>query len=129
MLWLLDSKTHLFYPSEVKEARFQASLSSPAERNRARSVFKRFFPPRSLRRVWVLISLGQSLHVFDALSLIYSTSWYHEFEDASTMTLISTHILLFKKIGGSCMIVLGRMIKVTDNFMDPEKIYGKEKLI
>jgi hypothetical protein len=120
MLWLLDSKTHLFYPSEVKEARFQASLSSPAERNRARSVFKRFFPPRSL---------GQSLHVFDALSLIYSTSWYHEFEDASTMTLISTHILLFKKIGGSCMIVLGRMIKVTDNFMDPEKIYGKEKLI
>jgi hypothetical protein len=38
-------KTRLFSPSEVKEARFQASLSSPAERNRARSAFKRFFHP------------------------------------------------------------------------------------
>jgi hypothetical protein len=41
------------------------------------------FSSRSLRRVWVLISLGQSLRVFDALSLIYCTSCYHRFLDAS----------------------------------------------
>ena len=77
MLQLLDSKSRIFCPSEAKNARFQASLSSPTERNRARSAFKRFFPPKSLRRVWALIMLGQSLRVFDAPSLIYSTSCYH----------------------------------------------------
>jgi hypothetical protein len=71
MLRLLDPKTRIFFPSEEKEARFQAPLSSPAERNRARSAFKRFFPPKSLRKIEVLISLGQRLRVFDALSLIY----------------------------------------------------------
>ena len=81
MLRLLDSKTRIFYPSEAKNSRFQASLSSPTERNRARSAFKRFFPPKSLRRVWALIMLGQSLRVFDALSLIYNISCYHEFGD------------------------------------------------
>jgi hypothetical protein len=73
MLRLLDSKTRIFCPSEAKTARFQASLSSPAERNRAPSAFKRFFPPKSLRRAWVLILLGQSLRVFDAPSQIFST--------------------------------------------------------
>jgi hypothetical protein len=71
MLQLLDSKTRIFCPSEAKNARFQASLSSPAERNRARAAFKRFFPPKSHRRVWVLNLLGQSLHVFDTISLIF----------------------------------------------------------
>jgi hypothetical protein len=32
MLWLLDSKTRIFCPSEAKNARFQASLSSPVWR-------------------------------------------------------------------------------------------------
>jgi hypothetical protein len=67
----LDSKTRIFYPSEAKNARFQASLSSPGKRNHARSAFKRFFPPKSLRRAWALITLGQSLRVFHALSLIF----------------------------------------------------------
>gem|GEM_PF-2862671 len=39
------SKTRNFCPSEAKVARFQASLSSPSERNRARSAFKRLFHP------------------------------------------------------------------------------------
>jgi hypothetical protein len=46
------------------------ALLSLLERNRARSAFKRFFSPISLRRIGVLISLGQSLRVFDALGLI-----------------------------------------------------------
>jgi hypothetical protein len=64
MLRLLDSKTRIFFPSEEKDTRFQAPLSSPAERNRARSAFKRFFPPISLRRIGKLISLGQKWSVF-----------------------------------------------------------------
>ncbi|MGD8535340.1 MAG: hypothetical protein PVF66_05760 [Candidatus Aminicenantes bacterium] len=36
------SKTRSLCPSESKPARFQAALSSPAERNHARSAFKRF---------------------------------------------------------------------------------------
>jgi len=64
MLRLLDSKTRIFFPSEEKDTRFQAPLSSPPERNRARSAFKRFFPPISLRRIGKLISLGQKLRVF-----------------------------------------------------------------
>ena len=63
MLRLLDSKTRIFFPSEEKDARFQASLSSPSERNRARSAFKRFFPPKSLRKIEVLVSLGQKCRV------------------------------------------------------------------
>jgi hypothetical protein len=59
------------------------ALLSLLERNRARSAFKRFFSPISLRKIEVLISLGQSLRVFDALSLIYSASCYHGFGDAS----------------------------------------------
>jgi hypothetical protein len=35
------------------------------------SAFKRFFPPKSLRRVLALNTLGQSLRVFDTLSLIF----------------------------------------------------------
>jgi len=61
--------TH-FFPGEEKDARFQAPLSSPMERNRARSAFKRFFSHKSLRKRKAMISLGQSLRVFDALSLI-----------------------------------------------------------
>jgi len=72
-----DSKTRRLCPSESKPARFQAPLSSPSERNHARSAFKRFFPPKILRKVWVLISLRQSLRVFDALSLIYRISLFH----------------------------------------------------
>jgi hypothetical protein len=64
MLQLLDSKTRIFFPSDEKDARFQAPLSSPAERNRARSAFKRFFPPKSLRKREVLVSLGQKWRVF-----------------------------------------------------------------
>ena len=86
MLRLLDSKTRIFFPSEEKDTRFQASLSSPLERNHARSAFKRFFSPVSLRRIRVLISLGQSLRVSDALSLIYSHICYHEFGDAYKKT-------------------------------------------
>jgi hypothetical protein len=83
MLRLLDPKTRIFFPSEEKDARFQAPLSSPAERNRARSAFKRFFPPKSLRKIEVLISLGQSLRVFDAFRLIFSTFCYHGYKGAS----------------------------------------------
>jgi len=64
LLRLLDSKTRRLCPSESKPARFQAPLSSPPERNRARSAFKRFFPLKSLRRIEVLISLGQKWRVF-----------------------------------------------------------------
>jgi hypothetical protein len=46
------------------------SLLSLLERNRARSAFKRFFSPISLRRIGVLILLRQSLRVYDALGLI-----------------------------------------------------------
>ena len=83
MLGLLASKTRIFFPSKEKDSRFQAPLSSPAERNRARSAFKRFFPPKSLRKIEVLTLLGQSLRVFEALSLIYGTSCCHGFGDAS----------------------------------------------
>jgi hypothetical protein len=41
------------------------------------------FPPKSFRKIEVLISLGQRLCVFDALSLIYSPFFYHGFGDAS----------------------------------------------
>jgi hypothetical protein len=78
----LDSKTRIFFPSEEKDTRFQAPLSSPAERNRARSAFKRFFPPKSLRKIIVLILLGQSQLVFDTLSLIYISSCSHVIGDA-----------------------------------------------
>ncbi len=60
LLRLLDSKTPIFFPSDEKDARFQAPLSSPAERNRARSAFKRFFLPKSLRKREVLIFWGKS---------------------------------------------------------------------
>jgi hypothetical protein len=69
--------------NQSKDARFQAPLSSPAERNHARSAFKRFFSPISLRRIGLMISLGQSLRVFDALILIYSTFCYHGYKGAS----------------------------------------------
>jgi len=44
------SKTHCFCPSESKATRFKASLSSPSERNRARSAFLTVFSPYSLRQ-------------------------------------------------------------------------------
>jgi len=81
MLRLLDSKTRIFFPDEEKDTRFQASLSSPAERNHARSPFKRFFSPISLRRIEVLIPLGQRLRVFDSLSLSYWLTCYLGFGD------------------------------------------------
>jgi hypothetical protein len=83
MLRLLDSKTRIFFPSEEKDARFQDPLSSPAKRNHACSAFKRFFSPISLRRIGLMISMGQSLCVFDALILIYSTFCYHGYKGAS----------------------------------------------
>jgi hypothetical protein len=58
MLRLLGSKTRIFFPGEEKDTRFQASLSSPPERNRARSAFKQFSPPKSFRKIKVRISLG-----------------------------------------------------------------------
>ena len=79
--------THLL-PQRGKKCSVSGfALLSRLERNHARSAFKRFFPPRSLRRDWVLILLGQSLRVFDALSLIYSTSCYHGFGDAYPLYL------------------------------------------
>jgi hypothetical protein len=68
----MDSKNTplLSQQSKAKEARFQAPLSN-------------LFSPISLRRIRALISLGQSLHVFDTLSLIYITSCYHGFVDTS----------------------------------------------
>ena len=82
-------KKHAFFtPAGQKDARFQTSLSSPFWKGTVPAQPSNgFFPPRSLRRVWVLITLGQSLHVFDALSLIYSTSWYDGFGDASSYAL------------------------------------------
>jgi hypothetical protein len=78
MLRLLDSKTRIFFPCEPLGGG-TASLS-PFRRS-PRSAFKRYFSPISLRRIGLLISLGQSLRVFDALSLIYSTSCYYGFRD------------------------------------------------
>ena len=74
--------THLL-PQRGKKCSISGfALLSRLERNRARSAFKRFFPPRSLRRVWVLISLGQSLRVFDTPSLIYRISFHRGLGDA-----------------------------------------------
>jgi len=50
-LRLYGSKTRCFYPSKSKATRFKASLSSPSERNRARSAFLTVFSPYSLRQV------------------------------------------------------------------------------
>jgi len=44
------------------------------------------FSSITLRRIGGQISLGQSLRVFDAPSLIYSTSCYHGFGDVSGLT-------------------------------------------
>ena len=49
-LRLYGSKTRNFCPSESKAIRFKASLSSPLERNRARSPFLTVFSPYSLRQ-------------------------------------------------------------------------------
>ena len=85
--------THLL-PQRGKKCSVSGfALLSRLERNHARSAFKRFFPPRSLRRDWVLILLGQSLRVFDALSLIYSTSCYHDFGDTSFPNLSPQRML------------------------------------
>ncbi len=43
-------KTRCFCPSESKATRIKASLSSPSERNRARSAFFTVFSPYSLRQ-------------------------------------------------------------------------------
>jgi len=43
-------KTRCFCPSESKATRIKASLSSPSERNRARSAFLTVFSPYSLRQ-------------------------------------------------------------------------------
>jgi len=50
-LRLYGSKTRCFCPSESKATRIKASLSSPSERNRARSAFLTVFSPYSLRQV------------------------------------------------------------------------------
>ena len=49
-LRLYGSKTRCFCPSESKATRIKASLSSPLERNHARSVFLTVFSPYSLRQ-------------------------------------------------------------------------------
>jgi hypothetical protein len=83
MLRLLDSKNTPLFPQQGKRGSVSDfALLSLLERNRARSAFKRFFSPISLRRIGVLISLGQSLRVFDATSLICGFFLYHGFRGA-----------------------------------------------
>jgi hypothetical protein len=73
-------KKHVsFSPTRKKILGFRLHFPLPAERNHARSAFKRFFSPISLHRIGLMISPGQNLRVFDALSLIYSTFFYHGF--------------------------------------------------
>jgi hypothetical protein len=50
MLRLYGSKTGCFCPSESKATRIKASLSSPWERNHARSASLTVFSPYSLRQ-------------------------------------------------------------------------------
>jgi hypothetical protein len=49
-LRLYASKTRCFCPSESKATRIKASLSSPSERNHARSASLTVFSPYSLRQ-------------------------------------------------------------------------------
>jgi len=49
-LKLYGSKTRCFCPSESKATRIKASLSSPSERNHARSASLTVFSPFSLRQ-------------------------------------------------------------------------------
>ena len=84
MLRLLDLKNTHLLPQRGKRCSVSGfTLLSILERNPARSAFKRFFSSRSLRRVQTLITQGQSLRVFDAPNLIYSTSCYHGIRAAS----------------------------------------------
>ena len=83
MLRLLDSKTRIFCPSEAKNARFQASLSSPVWRGTVPAQPSNGFFIHKSSQNGGLVSLGQSLRVFDTLSLIYITSCYHGFGDVA----------------------------------------------
>jgi hypothetical protein len=84
-----SKNTHLL-PQRGKKCSVSGfALLSRLERNRARSAFKRLFPPKSLRRVLALNTLGQSLRVFDALSLIYNICCYRVFGDVSIVFLFN----------------------------------------
>jgi hypothetical protein len=62
----LGSKTRRFCPSEAKAARFQASLSS--SKNHARSAFKRFFPPSSLRQTRISVARAKVAYFWNPLA-------------------------------------------------------------
>jgi len=51
-LRLYGSKTRCFCPSESKATRIKASLSSPPERNLARSAFLTVFSPENIFSQW-----------------------------------------------------------------------------
>jgi len=66
------SKTHNFCPSEAKVVRFQASLSSPSERNHARSALKRFFHPLAFAKQKILDLAWQKQRVLEPYCLSLS---------------------------------------------------------
>ncbi len=66
--------THLFPQRGKRRSVSGFALLCLMLRNHARSAFKRFSPPKSLRKIKVLVLLGQRQCVFDALSQIYSPS-------------------------------------------------------
>jgi hypothetical protein len=112
LLRLLDSKTRWLCPSESKAARFQAPLSSPPERNRARYAFKRFFPPKSLRKVEILISLGQKwLNPLFLLSIPHK-SWPREnvfpVWDMYNLFIMSIITVILEENWGNSWIRAGR---------------------
>jgi hypothetical protein len=84
-----DSKTRNFCPSEKKVARFQASLSSPSERNHARSAFKRFFHPlafaESIFRSWGKSACDEP----SSLTPHHGKKCFHDSLDKSEMSLLN----------------------------------------
>jgi hypothetical protein len=75
MLRLLDSKTHIFFPSEEKDTRFQASLSSllqfgtmPAPPSNG------FFHPKAFAKYKHLFRWGKSCVFSESIGLSFLSS-------------------------------------------------------
>ena len=77
-LRLCGSKTRCFCPSETKATRIKASVSSPSERNHARSAFLTVFSPYSLRQAREPDSVGRRVCLSRAS---YAAGWSERMEN------------------------------------------------
>jgi len=87
-LWPVSSKTHNFCPSEAKDARFQASLSSPTRRGTMPAQ-----PSNGFLTQWPSQSknlLGQNQRVFEIPTPTIYFIFHHGKKDAYTQFLLFT---------------------------------------